>query len=63
MRTILMVLMIAGLMSTVGVYAASISAPTIGVLGGHRNNVGRRPHQRFYPPHLGLQYQRPDDQR
>ena len=34
MSTILMVLMIAGLMSTVGVYAASISAPTIGVLGG-----------------------------
>ena len=34
MRTILMVLMIAGLMSTVGVYAASLSAPTIGVLGG-----------------------------
>ena len=34
MRTILMVLMIAGLMSTVGVYAASLSTPTVGVLGG-----------------------------
>ena len=34
MRTILMVLMIAGLMSTVGVYAASLGTPTVSVLGG-----------------------------
>ena len=35
MRTLLMVLMIAGLMSTVGVYAASLGgAPTITAVGG-----------------------------
>ena len=34
MRTILMVLMIAGLMSTVGVYAASLGSSTTGTVGG-----------------------------
>ena len=34
MRTILMVLMIAGLMSTVGVYAASLGTPTLETMGG-----------------------------
>ena len=34
MRTILMVLMIAGLMSTVGVYAASLGSSTTGKVGG-----------------------------
>lgn len=34
MRTILMVLMIAGLMSTVGVYAATLGSSTTGTVGG-----------------------------
>ena len=34
MRTLLMVLMIAGLMSTVGVYAASLGTPTLKTTGG-----------------------------
>ena len=34
MRTLLMVLMIAGLMSTVGVYAASLGSSSTGTIGG-----------------------------
>ena len=34
MRTLIMVFMIAGLMSTAGVYAASLTTPTIGAVAG-----------------------------
>ena len=43
MRTILMVLMIAGLMSTVGVYAASLGTPTIDRIGGTTSQTVNAP--------------------